>query len=228
MSNSIKIYGVPFSVHTRKVIVACRLKAIPHEVVPVVPIIPEQLPADWRRLSPTGLIPAIDHGGYQLADSTAIIHYLERINPLPALIPGDPRDLGRALFLDAWAGTSLFREVIRPIFHHQVVAPKVEQRALDDRAVEAVLEGAAPQAFAYLETLAPKRHLVGAAFSIADLTVVSNLVMFHYLGHQIDPKRYPSLYRYWAEHLEAPWFRTTVENERPFVEAMGLGRSFLS
>lgn len=54
---TIKVYGVPFSVHTRKVIVALRLKGIPYEVVPVVPVNPATLPKDWRRISPTGLIP---------------------------------------------------------------------------------------------------------------------------------------------------------------------------
>jgi glutathione S-transferase len=34
----LKIYGVPLSVHTRKVIVVARLKGLPYEVVPVVPV----------------------------------------------------------------------------------------------------------------------------------------------------------------------------------------------
>ena len=106
---SLQIYGVPFSVHTRKVIVAARLKAIPYEVVPVIPVIPDNPPANWRAMSPTGLIPAIDDDGYLLADSTAILLYLDRKNPEPALIPSGAKDGGRALFLDSWAGSALFR-----------------------------------------------------------------------------------------------------------------------
>ena len=55
----LKIYGVPISVHTRKVIVAALAKDLPHEVVPVVPVIPDNPPANWRQLSPTGKIPAL-------------------------------------------------------------------------------------------------------------------------------------------------------------------------
>lgn len=61
----VKIYGVPFSVHTRKVMLAARLALLPFELVPVVPVRPDTLPADWRRISPTGLIPAIDDDGFR-------------------------------------------------------------------------------------------------------------------------------------------------------------------
>ena len=116
------------SVHTRKVILAARLKAIPREIIPVVPVLPDNPPPNWRSLSPTGLIPAIDDNGYVLADSTAIVGYLERKVPEPALLPPRPGDVGRALFLDSWAGSALFRTVIHPLFHHQVVRPNLARR----------------------------------------------------------------------------------------------------
>ena len=74
----LKIYGVPISVHTRKVIVVALAKDLPHEVVPVVPVIPDNPPANWRQLSPTGKIPALSDGDFTIADSAAICAYLER------------------------------------------------------------------------------------------------------------------------------------------------------
>jgi hypothetical protein len=50
----LKIHGVPFSAHTRKVILAALEKGIPHEIVPVIPLTP---PPGWTDLSPLGLIP---------------------------------------------------------------------------------------------------------------------------------------------------------------------------
>ena len=91
----LKIYGVPISVHTRKVIVAAIAKGIAHEIVPVVPVIPDNPPHNWRALSPTGKIPAITDSlperDFHLADSAAICAYLERTNPGPALYPQAPR-----------------------------------------------------------------------------------------------------------------------------------------
>ena len=71
----LKIHGVPFSAHTRKVILAALEKQIPYEIVPVIPLQP---PAGWTQLSPLGLIPAIVDGDLELADSTVICQYLDR------------------------------------------------------------------------------------------------------------------------------------------------------
>jgi glutathione S-transferase len=225
---SMKIYGVPMSVHTRKVILAARIKSIPYVSVPVIPVVPDNPPSNWRSISPTGLIPAIDDGGYVLADSTAIVLYLERRSQEPALLPSGASDYGRALFLDSWAGSELFRRVIHPTFHEQVVAPRIRKERSNDAVIIAALEKAAPEAFAYLESLAPEPFLVGNALSIADLAVVSNLVLYHYLGYRIDVGRYPKLATYFGLHLKSPALAAALEDERPFVENMGLDRRFLS
>ena len=220
MSNKpLKIYGVPFSVHTRKVIVAARFKSIPYEITPVVPVIPDNPPPNWRSISPTGLIPAIDDDGYVLADSTAIVLYLERKQAQPALLPADPESYGTALFLDAWAGR-FFHDVVHPLFHNQIVNPNIRKTPSDPAAIDTALHRRAPEALAYLEQRKPGRFLVGGAFSVADLAVVSNLIVFHYLGHRIDAGRYPKLAAYFAGHRDA--LAPVLERERPFVESAGL------
>jgi glutathione S-transferase len=164
------------------VIVAARLKGAPFDLEVVIPVVPDNPPANWREISPTGLIPAIEDNGFRLADSTAIIHYLEHKHPTPALLPPDNKELGAALFLDAWAGTALFRNIVHPLFHNQVVNPNIRKVAADGAAIDAAMDVALPEAFGYLESRAPDRFLVGDKLSIADIAVVSNLVVFHYLG----------------------------------------------
>jgi glutathione S-transferase len=66
------IYGVPLSIHVRKVIVAALEKRLEHNVEVVFPFDP---PPGWRDLSPTGKIPALKHGGLTLADSSVIVAY---------------------------------------------------------------------------------------------------------------------------------------------------------
>jgi glutathione S-transferase len=228
MTARMKIWGVPLSVHTRKVILASRIKSIPYDITPVVPVIPDNPPVNWRSVSPSGLIPAIDDGGYVLADSTAIVHYLERKVPEPALLPRKLEDYGRALFLDGWAGDVLFRQVVRPIFYNQVVSPRIHDTPGDPRAIAAALGTAAPEAFAYLESLGPRTFLVGDQLTIADLAVVSNLVMFHYLGHRLDAAKSPGLAAYFRRQIDAPVFRGAVEAEAAFGQNLGLDRSFLA
>lgn len=221
----LRIYGVPLSVHTRKVIVAARLKEIPFELQAVVPVIPGNPPSNWRRISPTGLIPAIDDDGFRLPDSTAIVHYLERKRPQPGLLPADSKEAATALFLDAWAGSELFRNVVHPLFHNQIVKPNIRNTPGDQAAIDAALNKAAPEAFAYLESLDPGEFLVDGALTIADLAVVSNLIVFHYLGRRIEA-RFPKLNAYFRRHIESPQLSAALAEERPFVDRMGLDRAF--
>lgn len=226
--HSLKIYGVPLSVHTRKVILAARVKSIPYESIPVVPVIPDNPPPDWRAISPTGLIPAIDDAGFVLADSTAIVLYLERKTPGPALLPSGTNDYGQALFLDSWAGSELFRRVNHPLFHQQVVAPSIRKERPNEAVIAGVLDTAAPKVFNYLESRVPGVFLVGSALSIADLAIVSNLVLYHYLGYRIDAERFPKLAAYFGAHLRSPLLLAALQEERPFAENLGLDRRFLS
>jgi glutathione S-transferase len=222
-----KIYGVPLSVHTRKVILAARLKEIPHTVEVVIPVIPDNPPPNWREISPTGLIPAIDDNGFVLADSTAILLYMERKKPQPALLPSDDRGYATALFIDAWAGGALFDKIIHPLFHNQVVNPNIRKIASDRGAIDRALGQAAPEAFAYLESLGPGDFLVGGRLSIADIAVVSNLILFHYLGHRIDAKRYPKLAAWFELHAKSEVLKPCLAAEKPYAEQMGLDRSWL-
>jgi glutathione S-transferase len=221
------IYGVPLSVHTRKVILAARLKRIPHEIEVVVPVLPGNPPPNWRQISPTGLIPVIKDDGFFLPDSTAIVHYLERRHPEPLLLPKDDRDLATAIFLDAWAGSALFQKVVHPIFQNQVVRPNIQKVPGDNAAIETALDQAAPEAFGYLDGLNPETFLVNGALTIADLAVVSNLIVFHYLGRRIDSQRFPRLQAYFTRHLSSDLFRQELAEEAPFADQMGLDRSFV-
>jgi glutathione S-transferase len=215
------LYGVPLSVHTRKVIIAARAKQLDYELRIASPLMPDSLPPDWLQICPTGLIPAMDDDGFRLADSTAIIHYLEQKHPSPPLLPTDAAALGTTLFLDAWAG-GFFRSVVHPVFHNQVVNPMIRKLPPDQAAIDAAL-GQATLAFAYLESLSPHHNLVGQALTLADLSVVSNLVLFHYLGHRIDA-RFPKLDAYFQRQVAAPLMGSVLADEVPFVDQMGLDR----
>lgn len=221
-----KLYGVPLSVHTRKVILAARLKGIPLESEIVIPVVPGSPPSNWRDLSPTGLIPAIEDDGFRLADSTAIVCYLERKQPKPALLPADDKEYAAALALDSWAGSQLFRGVIHPLFHNQIVGPKIRNVPGDQAVIETARSKAAPEAFGYLESLGPEDFLVGNTLTIADLAVVSNLIVFHYLGYRIGPQ-FPKLDGYFRRHISSPALRAALAEEMPFADQMGLDGSFI-
>ena len=135
----LKIYGAPISVHTRKAIIVANLKGEPHEVVPVIPVAPNTFPANWRRLSPAGLIPVIVEGEKSLADSTAICMFLDRTHPAQAVYPADPGSLAAVLSLEAYAGDRLFRAVVRVLFSETVIGPKIKQQPTNPCVVSEIL-----------------------------------------------------------------------------------------
>jgi glutathione S-transferase len=226
--NMLKILGVPISVHTRKVIVAARLKRLPFEVVPVVPVIPDNPPANWRELSPTGKIPALQDGDYTLADSAAICAYLERKQPEPSLYPSDDRRYGHALWLEQYAGGTVFHDVVHPLFHEVFVNPKVKGIATDAARINDVLTRVVPEVFGYLNAVAGERFLAGAALSVADLAVMSNLVNMQYIGFALERARYPKLANLFDRVIRIPEVTEALRAEQPVVQQMGLKSEFLN
>src|SRR5689334_22995459 len=177
----LKVYGVPISVHTRKVIVVAIAKRLEFEVIPVVPVIPDNPPANWRELSPTGKIPALMDGDFTVADSAAICAYLEKIHPAQAVYPSAPRPFATALSLEQYAG-ALFRDVVHPLFQETFVMPRIRQVATNQNRVDKVLGETVPEMFGYLDATIQGEYLVGDRASVADFAVASNLITYQYIG----------------------------------------------
>lgn len=224
----LKIYGVPISVHTRKVILAARLKKLPFEVQPVVPVIPDNPPPNWRQLSPTGKIPVLADDDFLLADSAAICAYLERKQPLPSIYPSGTREYAHALWLEQYAGGTVFRDVVHPLFHEVFVHPKVKHIATDARRVDDVLTSALPEVFGYLNAVAGDAFLTGPTLSVADLAVVSNLITMQYIGFTLDRARFPKLAAVFDRVLRVPEVTAALQAEQPVVQQMGLKSEFLN
>ena len=73
-----------------RVRIALHLKGIGYDYV-AIPSLPR---GDYRRINPQGLMPALEIDGKVIAQSTAILEFLEETHPSPPLLPADP--VGRA------------------------------------------------------------------------------------------------------------------------------------
>jgi glutathione S-transferase len=61
-----------------------------------------------RAFNHTGKLPALEHEGRMICDSTDVAHYLEEAFPQKPLIPPDPRLRGQVHVLEDWADESLY------------------------------------------------------------------------------------------------------------------------
>jgi maleylpyruvate isomerase len=69
-----------------RVRIALNLKRLDYDYV----AIPDLAEGTYTRLNPQGLMPALYINGQVIAQSTAILEYLEETWPVPSLLPGDP------------------------------------------------------------------------------------------------------------------------------------------
>jgi glutathione S-transferase len=221
------IHGVPLSVHTRKAIVTAILKQMEHKFEVVIPVIPDNPPPNWSTLSPTGLIPVLQDGDYTLADSNAICLYLEKKQPTPPILPSDAKEYGRALWFDAYAGGTIFRHVVLPLFVQTVVNPNIKQVPSDKAVIDSVLHEVQPKILNYLESQISGKFLVGNTMTLADIAIVSNFIVYQYIGYKLDAAKYPKLVKYIKDVAATDGYRKALDDEKPFVGNMGLDRSFL-
>ncbi|HEX8417719.1 MAG TPA: glutathione S-transferase family protein [Methylobacterium sp.] len=200
------LYGTSLSPFVRKVLVALAEKGAAFEHRPL--RFHDADPA-FQAASALGKIPAIEDDGYRLADSTAILHYIERKHPSPALIPSAPKAYGRAVWFDKFNDTELLPKVIKP-FVHRFVMPNLLGKPGDEAVVAKALTEEMPPLFDYLEGEIDGPYLVGDAFGLADISVVTSFHNLRLVGERVDAARWPRLAAYIDATLERPSFVTAI------------------
>jgi len=211
MSTLIVHGGLP-SPFVRKVLICLEEKRIPYELRPLAPFprTPELL-----AMNPFGRIPILQDGDFMLPDSSAIALYLEKIHPSPALFPADPREYGRAIFLEEYADTrivagtapALFHGLIRPMFFKQPGDPAQVDKALAEELGPA-LDWLEPRADA-------PTGIVGGRYSIADIAVATQLMSLAYAKRELDGERWPRIAEWFATTRARPAWKSIAPREIP-------------
>lgn len=209
------VYGSSMSPFVRKVLAFAAEKGIAVESKPL------GLGArdpDFVAASPFGKIPALRDGDFTLADSSAIVHYLEAKHPEPNLIPAGPEARGRTVWYDEFADTILFACGAR-MFFNRIVAPRFLGREGDLAAADAAERDELPPILDHLEGVIPASgFLVEDRLTLADISVASPFANLRHLGVAIDPARWPKLAGFADRMLARPAFKAWVDRETAFLE----------
>ncbi len=205
------LYGVNASPFVRKVRVVMEEKGLAYELEPVIPI---NVSAEFKKLSPLGKIPAYRDGDLVLSDSSVICAYLEKIKPEPAIYPSDPGEYAKALWFEEYGDTAVAEVLTAKLFREKVVAQLLSNRPTDEAVVEEALRQDLPPLFDYLEgQIGSRDSLVGDWFSIGDVGVATHFVNFSHAGFEVDSSRWPRLARYIKGVLGRPSFKKLIEEE---------------
>ena len=166
------LYGALLSPFVRKVAVVCEAKGLPYELRAF--RTRERFDPGFAAASPFLRIPAIDDDGYTLADSSAIVHYLEAKHPAAPVIPAEPQARGRVMWFEELMDSELAPAGLKVLFNRFVNPVILKQSG--NEAVAA--EGAAqlPRGLDYLEHAVPEDGwLVGDQFTLADISAAAIL-----------------------------------------------------
>jgi glutathione S-transferase len=207
------LYGSSLSPYVRKVLACAGEKGIELELQPT-GAAPGQPSAEFLEASPFRKMPALRDGDYTLADSSAIVHYLEAVHPDPALIPADPKLRGKTIWYEEFADTILFSCGAK-IFFNLVVAPKFLGRPGDEEAARQAELNDLPPVLDYLEKVVPSGdgYLVGNSLTLADIAVASPFANFRHTNTRTDPERYPRTVAYVDRILARPSIAPWIEQE---------------
>lgn len=151
----------------------------------------QQRSESYLRVNPQGLVPALEQDGKVLAQSMAILEYLEETQPDKPLLPVDPwqRAEVRAMALAVACD-------IHPLNNLRVLNYLKGPLAHDAVAVSAWYRHWIAEGFAPLEELARRhgdgrRYLYGDAVTLADVCLVPQVYNARRFGCDLAP--YPTL-----------------------------------
>jgi glutathione S-transferase len=205
------VYGSSLSPFVRKVLAFAGEKGIELELRPTG--FPNHSD-EFCEASPFRRMPALRDGDYTVADSSAIIHYLEAKHPEPPLIPADPQLRGKAIWYEEFADTILVTCGAK-IFFNLVVAPRFLGRPGDLEAAKQAELNDLPPILDYLENVVPDGggYLVGDRLTLADIAVASPFANFRHTKTKVDPDRYPRTVAFVDRILARPSFAPWIERE---------------
>lgn len=160
----------------------------------------EQHKSEYRDRSLTARVPALDDGDFTLAESSAIIEYIEELFPAPKhprVFPADIRDRARARQIMAWVRSDLMpireERSTKTMFYERAKAP------LSEKGVEAAGK---------LLAVADRLIRDGAttlfgAYSIADSDLAFMIQRLLLSGYEAAPKI--------RAFVDAQWNRPSVQ-----------------
>lgn len=172
--------------------------------------------ADLLPLDPSGQLPVlIEDGGFAVADSQAIVEYIEEIHPDPALLPKRPMERAEVRRLTAWFDRFFFAEVSSVVVREKLLkryrkgtSPEPNLPAL--RASLEALRGHLD----FVGKLAEERDWLAGPLSLADFAAAAHLSCIDYFG-DVPWDDFPRASEWYARLKSRPCFRPLLADLLP-------------
>ncbi|KAK7392334.1 hypothetical protein VNO78_20768 [Psophocarpus tetragonolobus] len=208
---ALKLYGLPMSTNTTRVMICLHEKDVDFELVPVNVFAEEHKQPTFLSKNPFGLIPVLQDGDLTLFESRAITAYVaEKLKETgPDLIRQN--DSKEAALVKVWTEVEshYYEAAVQPIIYEYFVAP-FEGKEPDKSVIDSNVEKLHKVLDVYEGRLSSNKYLAGDFYSLADLSHVSET---HYLmqtpcASMINER--PHVKAWWEDISSRPAFNKVV------------------
>jgi glutathione S-transferase len=199
-----KLFGADYSVYVRIVQLALAAKGVDYELVPVDVFSAEGVPAWYLEHHPFGRIPAFEHDGFRLFETTAITRYVDEAFAGPALQPADVKRRAAMNQMIGMLDSYAYRAMVWDVYVERVDKPN-EGKLPDEALISAGMEKAKTCLAALSRLKAPGDRLLGDQLTLADLHAAP---MFGYFVKAPEGSAllagFPALSRWWERAAKLP------------------------
>ena len=207
------LYGASYSVYTRIARLAFEEKGVPYRLVET-DIFALGGPApEYLRCHPFGRIPALDHDGFAVYETAAIVRYVDDVFPGPSLQPSTATARARMTQIVSLLDSYAYRAMVWDVYVERVSAPE-EGHASDEARIASGLARSATVLGELERMLDTHAFLAGESITLADLHAAPMIAYF-----RIVPEGTESLSRH--IRLAAWWERV---NGRPSLRRTAFAR----
>lgn len=205
------VYGPEFSTYVRSVRMAYEEKGAAYQLHDVSVLQGEHKQSPHLARNPFGTVPAFEHDGLQLYETSPILRYIDQVCPGAALTPDDPRQRAR------------MNQIISIIDYHgyasmigQIVVQRLFVALLANGTDENIIRAGIPKAELCLREIerihGGDTFLVGNRVSLADLYLVPIIFYLRLTPEKTLLAPHKGLDAWWHAMSERPSVTKTVPN----------------
>ena len=156
----IRIHHVPRT-RSMRVIWLCEELGLDYEIVPVDFSAAYRSTPEWRALSPTGKVPAMEDDGFSMFESGAMVDYILERYGEGRLQPTQGTEASAHYRQWCWFAEATLARPLGDIVHHTLLKPEAER-------IPAVAEDARQRALVCIDAI--EAHLDGRKYLVGDFT----------------------------------------------------------
>lgn len=176
MTGNVKVFGATYSVYVRTVLMTLAEKHISYDLIEVDVFAEDGSLESYLERQPFGRIPAFEHDGFRLFETSAITRYIDAVFEGPTLMPPDARQAARVNQIISLLDSYAYRAMVWDVYVERMDTPR--SGGVPDN--EKIMRGldVAETCLTALETFMSDKFLTGPDITLADIHAIPMFVYF--------------------------------------------------